>query len=437
MTGTMNGLARSVFCATLGAIRGGSLRLDCPGGLTYRFGGSERARVTRLDARRPWDDELAALVHVHDNRVFRRALTGGDVGLGESYMDGDWTSPDLVTLVRLVIRNMALLEASGGPMRAGCRLLGGLARRLRDNTVAGSRRHIRRHYDLGNDFFRLFLDEHLLYSCACFESPDDTLERAQERKLDRICRALDLGPSDHVLEIGTGWGGFSVWAATRYGCHVTTTTISEAQYRHAREWAARLGEADARIEVLPLDYRQLPARVGRRFDKIVSIEMFEAVGLPHYDEYFAVADRLLEPQGAMLLQTITIDDQRFAEYRRRPDWLERYIFPGGEVASIGAILASMARVTAMSLYHAENIGMHYARTLHAWRDRFHRNLDRVRALGFDEHFVRMWDLYLASCEAAFLERHIGDFQLLLTKNHTRATMFNEPWRQSGRASAVA
>jgi cyclopropane-fatty-acyl-phospholipid synthase len=436
MTGMMNSLARSVFCGGLGAIRGGSLRLDCPG-RTYQFGGSERGRVRRLDARWPSPDDLSATLQVRDERVFRRAVTGGDVGLGESYMDGDWTSPDLVTLARLMLRNVALVDSPGGGLRALCRALGGVARRLRDNTLAGSRRHIRQHYDLGNDFFRLFLDEHLMYSCACYEAPDDTLERAQERKLDRICRALDLGPADHVLEIGTGWGGFAVWAATRYGSRVTTTTISEAQYRHAREWAARLGEAGSRIEVLQLDYRELPGRAPRRFDKIVSLEMFEAVGLAHYDEYFAVVDRLLVPHGAMLLQAITIDDQRFGPYRRRPDWLERYIFPGGEVTSVGAILGSMARATAMSLYYAENIGMHYARTLHAWRDRFHRNLDRVRALGFDDRFIRMWDLYLASCEAAFLERHVGDFQLLLTKNHSAASMFNEPWARLQRESAVA
>ncbi len=220
--------------------------------------------------------------------------------------------------------------------------------------------------------------------------------------------------------------------ATRYGCHVTTTTISEAQYRHARDWASRLGEAGSRIDVVLKDYRELTGR----FDKIVSVEMFEAVGLKHYDDYFGAANRLLEPDGTMLLQTITLDEQWFREYQRRPDWIEKYIFPGGQLASVAEIVRSLSRATTMSVYHAENIGTHYARTIHLWRERFHRHLDRVRALGFDERFIRMWDLYLAYCEAAFLERHAGDFQLLLTKNYNAATLFNEPWADSAE-NAVA
>ena len=207
---------------------------------------------------------------------------------------------------------------------------------------------------------------------------------------------------------------------------MTTTTISDEQYRHVCEWRSRIGEAGARIEVLRADYRELTGR----FDKVVSIEMFEAVGLSHYDEYFKAVDRLLAPDGVMFLQTITVDDQWFPKYHGTPDWIEKYIFPGGELASVGEMLKSLARTTSLSLYHAENCGTHYAHTLRAWRVRFHQSLARVRALGFDDRFIRMWDLYLASCEATFLERHTGLFQMVLLKNGAQRVLFNEPWSEA-------
>jgi cyclopropane-fatty-acyl-phospholipid synthase len=415
----LNRFAKRLFLRGLDHVHGGVLHLTCD---------------RELHVGDPAGDLDATLVVAND-RFFRRALAYGDIGIGEAYMDGDWTSPDLVPLIRLMLRNLAHVESSGGIVRLANRLAGLIARRLRDNTVDGSRDHIHRHYDLGNDFFRLFLDaRHLMYSCGFYESPGDSLEAAQEQKLDRICRKLDLSPDDHVLEIGTGWGGFAIWAATQYGCRVTTTTISEEQHRHAREWVRRSGEAGSRVTVLREDYRT----VQGRFDKIVSIEMFEAVGLAHYDDYFGAVDRLLAPDGVMLLQTITVDEQWFPRYRATPDWIEKYIFPGGELASVGAIVKSLARATRMSMHHAENIGTHYARTLHAWRERFHARIDEVRALGFDQRFVRMWDLYLAYCEAAFLERHAGDFQFVLAKNNTARTLFNEPWAQPAEdATAVA
>ena len=412
--------AKAALLSGLGGMTGGTLTLECRD-RTHRFGEG---------------DGLEAMMVVHDERFFLRALTGSDIGIGESFMDGDWTTPDLVPLARLMLRNRRILEDQGRITGVLHRLAGAIARRLRDNSLAGSRRHIHRHYDLGNDFFRLFLDaELLMYSCGYFESAADSLEIAQSQKIDRICRRLRLAPSDHVLEIGSGWGGFAVWAATRYGCRVTTTTISDEQFRHVREWRSRLGEAGARVDVLRADYRELTGQ----FDKVVSIEMFEAVGLNHYDDYFAAADRLLSPDGAMLLQTITVDDQWFPKYHGTPDWIEKYIFPGGELASVGEILKSLARTTSLSMYQAENFGTHYARTLHAWRTRFHRSLDRVRALGFDERFIRMWDLYLASCEAAFLERHAGVFQMLLVKNNSQRALFNERWsdvRGTPRADAA-
>jgi len=413
--------ARTAFLTGLGGMKGGTLTVECPD-RTYTFGD---------------DGGMDATLTIRDERFFLRALTGSDIGIGESFMDGDWTTPDLVTLVRLMLRSRRVLDRPSRFAGALHRVAGGIARRLRDNSLAGSRRHIQRHYDLGNEFFRLFLDRELrMYSCGYFESAADPLEQAQARKVDRICQALRLSPSDHVLEIGSGWGGFAVWASTHYGCRVTTTTISDEQYRDVREWRLRIGEAGARIDVLRADYRELTGR----FDKVVSIEMFEAVGLNHYDDYFKAVDRLLAPDGVMLLQTITVDDQWFPKYHGTPDWIEKYIFPGGELASVGEILKSLARTTTLSMYHAENFGTHYARTLQAWRARFHRNLGRVRGLGYDERFIRMWDLYLASCEATFLERHTGLFQLMLVKNGAQRLLFNEPWSDTAtrpRAAAAS
>jgi cyclopropane-fatty-acyl-phospholipid synthase len=400
--------AKKAFLASLRGLHGGTLILHCPD-RTYRFGEG---------------DDLDATMVVRDERFFLRALTGSDIGIGEAFMDGDWTTPDLVPLARLMLRNRRVLDGQNRLIGALHRLGGAMSRRRRDNSPSGSRRHIHRHYDLGNDFFRLFLDgQWLMYSCGYFRSAGDSLETSQEQKIDRICRKLALEPSDRVLEIGSGWGGFAVWASTHYGCRVTTTTLSDEQFRHVVDWKSKLGEAGSRIDVLRADYRELTGR----FDKLVSIEMFEAVGLNHYDDYFKAVDRLLAPDGAMLLQTITVDDQWFPSYHGTPDWIEKHIFPGGELASVGEILKSLARTTSLSMYHAENWGTHYARTLHGWRVRFHQHLDRVRALGFDDRFLRMWDLYLAYCEAAFLERHAGLFQLLLVKNDSQRARFNEPW----------
>jgi cyclopropane-fatty-acyl-phospholipid synthase len=396
--------AKRACLAGLKDLDGGVLRLHCPD-RTYQFGSPSPLDMT---------------LNVLRERFFWRALTGGDIGIGESYMDGDWTTPDLL------LRNRRVLERRV-PVVGGLRsAAAAVARRLRDNSLSGSRRHIHQHYDLGNDFFSLFLDSPLrMYSSAYFQSPGDTLEAAQFNKVERICRMLDLRPSDRVLEIGSGWGGFALWAARRYGCHVTTATISDEQYRFVRERQAQAGEPGRRVDVLRADYRELTGS----FDKIVSIEMFEAVGLRHYDDYFSAVDRLLAPDGVMALQTIAVSDQWFPRYHGSPDWIEAYIFPGGELASIGQILASLARVTSMSLHAAENFGTHYARTLRLWRDRFHAQLPKVRALGFDERFVRMWDFYLAICEAAFLERHTSVYQLVLAKNGTRRRLFNEPWSE--------
>jgi cyclopropane-fatty-acyl-phospholipid synthase len=374
----------------------------------------------------------AATLCVHHPRFFRRVVTGGEMGLGESYMDGDWSTPDLVPLVRLMLANRDAVASLPAPPAWLSSRIDAVAHRLRDNTRRGSRQNIHRHYDLGNAFFELFLDDSRMYSSAVFAHASDSLEAAQRHKLRLICDKLDLHPGDRVLEIGSGWGGFAMFAAATYGCRVTTTTISAEQHDYVSGLIARSGDVASRIDLRFEDYRDLRGR----FDKIVSIEMFEAVGLRHYDDFFRACDRLLEPDGLMLLQTITVDDWRFRDYLGTPSWISKYIFPGAELASVAEILASLARVTTLSLHHAQQIGTHYARTLHAWRERFHQQLDAVRAQGFDERFIRMWDLYLGYCEAGFLERHIGDVQLLLTKAANPRVLFDEPWR-AGAGRAVA
>jgi cyclopropane-fatty-acyl-phospholipid synthase len=362
-----------------------------------------------------------ALLRVHDSRFYRRALGGGEVGLGESYVDGEWSTPDLVGLLRLMLVNRDVLDALPAGLGWAARIRDARQHRSRRNTRDGSRGNIHSHYDLGNEFFRLFLDANLLYSCGLYERADDTLEQAQINKLRRICDKLQLGPGDRVLEIGTGWGGFALYAATRYGCHVTTTTISREQHAYAAAQFAQAGRAGARIDLRLDDYRDLEGR----FDKIVSIEMFEAVGLEYYDQFFAACERLIAPDGVMLLQAITVDDWRFADYRRTPNWISKHVFPGAELASVAEILGSVARVSRFGLHHAQQIGIHYARTLHHWRQRFQGRLDEVRRKGFDDRFIRMWDLYLAYCEAAFAERHIGDVQLLFARTPSRRPVFDE------------
>lgn len=402
--------AGRIIFELLREIRAGELTLVCPDE-TYVFGVPGTA--------------AGGIIELHDERFFRRTLLAGDVGFGESYMDGDWSSPNLVDTLRLLVRNQNLVEDRNRRFTLVMRWIERMRHLLRSNTLAGSRRNIAHHYDLGNDFYRLFLDPSMAYSCALYEMPQDSLELAQRRKYDRICRKLLLGPSDHLLEIGTGWGGLALHAARHYGCQVTTTTISREQFAYANSLVERSG-LSAQVRVLLQDYRTLSGR----FDKIVSVEMFEAVGHRNYDAFFGQCDRLLEPHGSMLLQTITISDQRFRDYRRRCDWVQKHIFPGAELASMGGILRSLARATRLQLFHAEDIGMHYSHTLRAWRERFHAALPQVRNLGFEDRFIRMWDYYLACCEAAFAERSIGNVQLLLTRAGNRARMLGEPWSEN-------
>lgn len=374
----------------------------------------------------------SAEMQIHDARFFRRIVTGGEIALGDAYMDGWWSTPDLVSLVALMLANRGALRSLPSWTAWLSRAVESVAHVRRDNSRGGSRRNIREHYDLGNEFFRLFLDANLLYSSAVYAAPDDSLESAQINKLRVICDRLCLGPGDRLLEVGSGWGGLAIFAATRYGCHVTTTTISAEQHAYAAEAIARAG-LEHRIDLRCEDYRD----VRGRFNRIVSVEMFEAVGLKRYDEFFAACDRLLTPDGAMLMQTITVDDWRFADYRSTPSWIAKRIFPGSELASAAEIMRSLQRVSRLSLHHAQQIGPHYARTLRQWRERFLQRLPDVRGLGFDDRFIRMWDLYLAFCEAAFREGHIGNMQLLLTKSTRYGYAGNLGNRASGRSGAAA
>ena len=362
------------------------------------------------------------MAFIHDERTFLKGALRGEVGLGEAYVAGWWSSPDPVAVVRLAVRNMAAFDGGTGPLAWLGKAFTRLRHLRRANTREGSRANIAAHYDLGNGFYRLWLDESMAYSCGVFPGADATLEEAQATKYERICEHLRLGPEDHLLEIGTGWGGFAIHAARTRGCRITSTTISREQqaFAMARIEAAGLSE---RVTVLLKDYRDLEGR----FDKAVSIEMFEAVGLRFYDAYFAQVNRLLKPGGAFLLQTITMNERHFPDYIRGTDWIQQYVFPGAELSSLVEIQKSLARATDLGVFFVEDLGPHYARTLAAWRQRFHARLEEVRALGFDATFQRLWDYYLASCEGAFRERYIGVVQMLLAKQNTQRPLLREPW----------
>lgn len=367
----------------------------------------EGERTTRYGAANP---EIEATLVIHDPRFYRRVLTGGSIAAGESYLSGDWSTDDLTGLLRVFARNMSVAD----DMEKGWARLAlpfvKLYHALRRNTRRGSRKNIHAHYDLGNDFFSLFLDETRMYSCGIFERPDSTLYEASVAKNERIGRKLELGPSDHLLEIGTGWGGFAIHAARRYGCRVTTTTISREQYDSARERVEQEGLTD-RVTLLLEDYRDL---VGT-YDKIVSIEMIEAVGHRYYPTFFETLMKRLKPEGVALVQAITIADQRYESARRAVDFIQRYIFPGSCIPSVGALVAAMTRASDLRLVHLEDQTPHYVRTLEAWRERFTASAAAVRELGFPDEFLRMWEYYFCYCEAGFAERNIGSAQLLFAR----------------------
>jgi cyclopropane-fatty-acyl-phospholipid synthase len=383
-------IAVSLLERVLPGIEDGTLVVRLPDGAERRFGsGAER------------------MLEIRDANLFRRIVTRPKLALGEAYQAGEWVSDDLAGVLDLLLRN----AIAGGERHPILRRLAALRPRVNTRTgVLAARRNIAYHYDLGNELFRLFLDETMTYSCGVFAHPQERLADAQRRKLRLVCEKLELAERDHVLEIGCGWGSFALTAAGEFGARVTAVTISAAQARLVRERVVAAGLSE-RVEVVERDFRELEGT----YTKIASIEMLEAVGERLWRPFFAACDRLLAPGGRACVQTILVPDERFARYRRSSDWIERYVFPGCLIPSLGALRSASGEASSLALRSSEEIGFHYATTLRAWRERFHTRLDEVRALGYDEHFVRTWDFYLASCEALFRVGLMRDAQLVLER----------------------
>jgi cyclopropane-fatty-acyl-phospholipid synthase len=398
--GMLDGIARRNVLQQLEKLGIGLLRLT-DGSDHYRFGSHG-------------DTEHSAHIHVTDPRFYSEIAFGGEIGGGEAYMHGYWDCDDLVALVRLLLQNRTVLDGMESGAARFTAPLQKLFHWVNRNSSEGARRNISAHYDLGNDFFASWLDETMMYSAAIFEDKATSLHDAQLARMRHICERLQLSADEHVVEIGTGWGGFALYAAQNYGCRVTTTTISREQYEKAKESVIAAGLED-RITLLLEDFREMEGQ----FDKLVSIEMIEAIDHGLIDSYFSKCSDLLKPDGAMLIQAITIADQRYEEYRKSVDFIQRYIFPGSGLPSSSVMIDAIARMTDMRLLGLEDIGLHYATTLRCWRDNFFTHIDEVRRQGFSETFIRMWEYYLCYCEAAFLERAISDVQILLVKPQSR------------------
>lgn len=367
------------------------------------------------------ENALAITLQVHDPAFYRHAALYGSVGAGEAYIDGHWDCDDLVALVRLLVRNRERLDAlESGPARIAAWLLRGWEV-LRPNTRSGSRRNIAAHYDLGNPLFELFLSPDMMYSSAIYADADESLETASRRKLDTICDKLELTAEDHVVEIGAGWGGFAIHAVARHGCRVTTTTLSQEQRTLALERIAAAGLLD-RVDVLLQDYRDLEGR--QHYNKLVSIEMVEAIGAAQLPAYFGKLKDLLKPDGLALVQAITIEDYRYHHALREVDFIKRHVFPGSFIPSVGALLEAMGQHSDLGLRHLEDIGSSYALTLREWRRRFESQQGAVLALGYDQRFLRLWRFYLCYCEGGFLERSIGDVQMLFARPGYRPPVRN-------------
>ena len=397
-------LARHIVWGRLGRLRRGTITVI--EGEQRRVFGEPAAEST-----------LRATVTILAPDCYLDIAVGGTVGAGESYARGDWQCDDLTLLVRIFVLNRALLDGMERGVARLSALVLTLRHRLRRNTKTGSRRNIADHYDLSNEFFAQVLDPTMMYSCAYFQRPGSTLEEASRAKIDVICRKLHLTGGDHLLEIGSGWGVLACHAALTYGCRVTTTTISRAQYDVAIRRVHEAGLSD-RVRVLLTDYRDLPA-LGELFDKLVSVEMIEAVGHEYYTTFFHVCSRLLKPDGLMLLQAITIDERYYERAKRSVDFIQRFIFPGSCIPSVTALCRAMAQASDFSLLHLQDIGAHYPPTLRGWRDNLRANVDHVRQLGFRAEFLRLWEFYLSYCEGGFLERSISTAHLLFARSEWR------------------
>ncbi|MBB1521335.1 SAM-dependent methyltransferase [Aquipseudomonas guryensis] len=388
-------LLRSAVLRQLGQLRHGQLAV---------FENGERLLFGQAGS------PLHAEIHVHDPAVWGLVAGNGSIGSGEAYIHGYWSTPDLTAVIRVFVSNLDVLDAmEGGLARLGRPLIQGL-HWLNRNTRKGSQKNIAAHYDLGNELFEQFLDPTMMYSAAMFEREDDSLEQAQLNKLERICQKLQLKPGDHLLEIGTGWGSMAIYAASHYGCKVTTTTLSKEQFAYTQRRIEEQG-LQGRITLLLEDYRDLTGQ----YDKLVSIEMIEAVGHRFLPTYFKQCARLLKDDGLMLLQAITIRDQRYEQAKRSVDFIQRYIFPGGALPSVHKMLEIVNRETDMNLHHMEDFGLHYAKTLRLWHENLRHARPALEQLGYDDYFYRLWEFYLCYCEGGFLERTIGTAQLLLAK----------------------
>ncbi|MGE4619020.1 MAG: cyclopropane-fatty-acyl-phospholipid synthase family protein [Planctomycetota bacterium] len=390
------GMARSLVLKTLSRIASGELDI---------VEGTSRQRLGKNS-----EDGLQAEIIVEDARFYRTTLVRGSVGAAEAYIAGWWKTPDLTAVIRILARNLDALDSIDSGWQWLSKPLLWAYHLLNWNSFSGSQKNISAHYDLSNQFFQLMLDPTMCYSCGIFKTPDSSLEEASIEKMDRLCRKLYLQPEDHLLEIGTGWGALAIHAAKEYGCRVTTTTISREQHDLARtriDESGLQGQIDLRFE----DYRKLTGT----YDKIISVEMIEAIGRRQFGTFWKKCGALLAPGGRLALQSITIQDHRFETASREVDFIKRHIFPGSCIPGVSALLAAAASNSDLRLVHMEEIGSHYPKTLATWRDNVFSQLDTIKTLGMDQRFIRLWEFYLCYCEGGFIERTIGDAQMILER----------------------
>ena len=392
-------ISKSLLCSQFSKIKHGSLTIIDQNEVLH-FGQGENIKVT---------------VTVKKSSFYSRTLIGGSIGNAESYIDNDWDCSDLTDLVRLFVKNRDVLQKLDGSLVNLLTPLQKVFHVFRSNTLEGSRENIRSHYDMGNEFFELFLDSRMMYSCSIFESKTTTLDEASLKKIQSICKRLELKETDHLLEIGTGWGAIAIHAATEYGCKVTTTTISKEQFEYTQAKVKALG-LDNKISVLFQDYRKLQGS----FDKLVSIEMIEAVGLNNLDTYFEVCSRLLKPEGLMVLQAITIRDQYYEDARKSVDFIQRHIFPGSGIPSVNSMMTSVTKKSDLIMIQQQDYAEDYAQTLWHWSQRFTQKTQEVLDLGYPEFLPRLWQFYFSYCEGAFRERAIGLSQIVLAKPHYKS-----------------
>lgn len=395
----------SMVMKMLSTIREGRLIVKLPNGVEHVFGSSKGAPN--------------AVLNVHNYEFFKRVLYRGDIGFGESFVEGDWDSDDVTQLIYVFITNMSHFDDKLKGVNTFSRLYSKFKHMFRKNTKRGSRKNIHAHYDISNAFYETFLDPSMMYSCGIYSQRGDTLADAQQNKIQVIIDKAQLTPNDHVLEIGSGWGGFAIEAVRQSGCRVTTVTVSKQQYEYAQRRINEAGLQD-RIDIRLCDYRELEGQ----YDKIVSIEMIEAVGHEYLGTFFKTCDRVLKPNGLMVLQVITIPDQRYDDYRQQSDWIQQYIFPGAVVPSLTALCNAMTTHSNLIINQLENIGIHYAHTLADWRTRMNSANGKLEQLGLDNRFKRMWNYYFSYCEAGFASRFLNNLQLVLTRQANRQLVGN-------------